>query len=133
MSNPTDLERPEDAYFPAIDYDGQPAGWFVVVQPIIPAERTSGGILLPDKAKDFEKALQTIAKVVAVGDLAYADPVKFPNGAWCKVGDYVRIPSYAGAKHPVIRSDHKGYIDLKIFNDDEILDTVKDFRRYIAN
>ena len=40
----------------------------------------------------------TVGRVLAVGNLAYKDLDKFPNGKWCDVGDYVCYGKHAGQK-----------------------------------
>jgi co-chaperonin GroES (HSP10) len=49
---------------------------------------------------------------------AYADKEKFPNGPWCKQGDWVVFGRYAGSR---IRIDGG---EVRLLNDDEILGTV---------
>ena len=38
--------------------------------------------------KDDISYLTTVGRVLKLGDLAYKDPDKFPNGVWCKENDY---------------------------------------------
>ena len=56
-----------------------------------------------------------MGRVLAIGDLAYKDETKFPNGAWCKVGDYVCYGKHAGTK-----LFYKG-IKLLVLFDDQIM------------
>ena len=51
--------------------------------------QTKGGILLPDAVKDDMSYLTTVGRVIKIGDLAYQDIDKFPNGPWCEVDDYI--------------------------------------------
>ena len=48
--------------------------------------------------KDDIAYLTTVGKVLSLGDLAYKDEDKFPNGNWCNVGDYVCYAKHAGQK-----------------------------------
>ena len=59
--------------------------------------------------------LTPVGRVLAIGDLAYMDDTKFPNGAWCKVGDYVCYGKHAGTK-----LFYKG-IKLLVLFDDQIM------------
>ena len=73
-------------------------GFHVLVRPLTVKSKTKGGIFIPDSTKDDMSYLTTVGKVIALGDLAYKDVDKFPNGDWCKVGDYVCYGKHAGTK-----------------------------------
>ena len=64
-------------------------GYHVLVRPVAIRTETKGGIILPDQFKDDVKYLTTVGRVLAVGETAYKDPNKFPNGQWCKAKDFV--------------------------------------------
>ncbi len=88
----------------------KPLGDHVVIKPLEAEEKTAGGILLPDTAK--EKS--TRGEVVAVGS-----GKTLPNGRTIKpavsVGDVVLYSKYAGSE---IKVDGK---ELKIVQESEIL------------
>ena len=73
-------------------------GFHVLVRPVSIKSKTKGGIFIPDSTKDDMSYLTTVGKVIALGDLAYRDTDKFPNGAWCQVGDHVCYGKHAGTK-----------------------------------
>ena len=73
-------------------------GYHVLVRPYAIRNETKGGILLPDKFADDMKYLTTVGKVVKIGDTAYRDEEKFPNGAWCCEGDFVCYTKHSGQK-----------------------------------
>jgi len=73
-------------------------GYHVLIRPISIKEKTKGGILLPDAVKDDISYLTTVGRVLKLGDLAYKDVDKFPNGQWCNVDDYVCYGKHAGQK-----------------------------------
>ena len=52
-------------------------GYHVLVRPVSIKQETKGGILLPDSTREDMAYLTTVGKVVAIGDLAYADEEKF--------------------------------------------------------
>ena len=62
-------------------------GYHILIQPVSVKKETKGGIILPDRVKDDVAYLTTVGKVLKLGDLAYQDEVKFPQGAWCKEDD----------------------------------------------
>jgi len=53
-----------------------------------------------------------------MGELCYKDKDRFPNGAWCKEGQFVIYGRYAGARFKTKYGEHR------ILNDDEIIGTV---------
>jgi co-chaperonin GroES (HSP10) len=91
-------------------------GFHVLVQPVSIREKTKGGIILPDKIRDDVSYLTTIGKVLKIGDSAYLDKEKFPNGPWCSVGDYVCYGKLSGQKFV-----YKGAKLLLIFDDQIIM------------
>lgn len=72
-------------------------GWFLVVRPVPVRAETKGGILLPDIVKHDYSYLNTVGKVLVVGDLAFKMP-EFAGEAWASVGDYVLYTKHAGQK-----------------------------------
>ena len=95
-------------------------GYHILVRPVSIKSKTKGGLLLPDSVKDDVAYLTTVGKVLAVGDLAYKDEDKFPNGKWCDVGDYVCYARHAGQK-----LYYKGVRLLLLF-DDQVMMKVND-------
>lgn len=95
-------------------------GFHIIVRPVSIREKTKGGIYLPDKVKDDISYLTTIGRVLKIGDLAYKDETKFPNGKWCDVGDYVCYGKHTGQKFV-----YKG-IKLLLIYDDQVIMKVDD-------
>ena len=95
-------------------------GYHVLVRPISIKEKTKGGILLPGSVKDDISYLTTVGRVLKIGNLAYKDKEKFPNGAWCKEDDYICYGKHAGQK-----LFYKG-IKLLLLFDDQIIMKVED-------
>ena len=58
--------------------------------------------------------------IVSLGPNAYADQDKFPNGPWCKEGDWVIFGRYAGARFRIEGGE------MRLLNDDEILAVISD-------
>jgi len=90
-------------------------GYTILIRPTSVKSKTKGGILLPDSTVEDISYLTTVGKVLSVGDSAYKDKEKFPNGSWCKVGDYVCYGKHTGTK--II---YKG-IKLLLVYDDQIM------------
>lgn len=96
-----------------------PVGYqLLVIKPKI-EEKTEGGIIKPHDFLRKEEAGSVLGMVLKLGDLAYKDEKKFPNGAWCQEGDFVLIGTYRGSRFSVDGEE------FTILYDDQILATVK--------
>ena len=100
----------------------EPTGYRMLVTPKQVSEKTEGGILLPEERRDKESEASMIMCVMKMGEDCYMDKKKFPNGPWCKVGDWVIVPSYAGTR-VLINGMH-----FRIINDDTVQAVVEDPR-----
>jgi len=96
----------------------KPSGWRILVLPFKASEKTKGGVLLTDKTLEDSQLTASVALVTALGPDAYQDKEKFPNGAWCKQGDWVVFGRYAGSRLKIDGGE------VRLLNDDEILGTV---------
>ena len=95
-------------------------GFHVLVRPASVKNKTKGGIFIPDSTKDDMSYLTTVGKVIALGELAYRDIDKFPNGEWCTVGDYVCYGKHAGTKL------YYQNVKLLLLFDDQVIMRVSD-------
>jgi co-chaperonin GroES (HSP10) len=91
-------------------------GYHVLIRPLSVRSETKGGILMPDSLKDDVQYLTTVGKVAKVGELAYKDIHKFPNGSWCSEGDFVCYGKHTGQKFL-----YKGIRYLLIYDDQVIM------------
>ena len=112
--------RPENMDQSVIDRIPKPTGWRIVVLPFRPPKKTKSGIVLAEQAVDRQNLATVCGYVVAVGELAYGDTEKFPNGPWCKKGDWIVFGRYAGARISIEGGE------IRILNDDEVLATIAD-------
>ena len=92
-----------------------PTGFRIVLFPLLLERKTKAGLHLTDETITEAQIATNVCRVLKVGPDAYKDKERFPNGAWCKVTDWVLITKYAGAR---IRIEGG---ELRIVNDDEIL------------
>jgi len=93
----------------------RPTGYRILILPFTASTVTKGGIHLAKATVDKERLATVVGYVVALGPDAYSDPHKFPEGAWCKEGDWVIFGRYAGARFQIEGGD------MRLLNDDEIL------------
>ena len=105
-----------------VDRIPQPTGWRIVVLPYRGAEKSKGGIVLADQTRERQQVTTVCGYVLAVGGLAYRDEVKFPNGAWCKKGDFILVRPHAGTRLVIHGRE------FRIINDDSVEGIVDDPR-----
>jgi co-chaperonin GroES (HSP10) len=109
----------------------KPTGYRILVVPYSYPKSSKGGILLADSTLKTEELAATVAYVIALGPDAYADPNKFPEGAWCKPGDYVLFGRYAGARI-VMQGEDNDDLPLRLLNDDEVLAVIDNPEDYVG-
>lgn len=100
-----------------------PAGYKILIALPKASETYEGSsILKSDKEKDLDHIMSIIGLVMDVGPQAYADTDRFPNGPWCKQGDYVMFRMNSGTRFKL------GGMEYRLMNDDNIEAVVADPR-----
>jgi chaperonin GroES len=102
----------------------EPKGYRLLIAAAKVEDKTKGGVIIPDERRDAEETASMIGYVLRVGPDAYSDVSRFPNGAWCKEGDYIIFRSYSGTRFKV---DGK---EFRLINDDTVEAVVEDPRGY---
>lgn len=97
-----------------------PTGWRMLILPYRGKAKTQGGVYLPDKVIDDGQLTTVVGYVMKQGPLCYKDADKFPDGPWCKQGDWVIFARYAGSRFKIEGGE------VRILNDDEILAVISD-------
>lgn len=92
------------------------AGFRILLIPVQHEEVTEGGIVLPKKVLDDQLNHAQIFRVIGMGNLAYQDEQRFPEGPYCVLGDYVYIGRYVGTRISTQYCE-----DLRLVADDEIM------------
>ena len=95
-------------------------GWRILVLPFKGKKKTKGGILYSDEQIDRQQLATVCGNVLAIGPQAYQDKERYPDGPWCKVGDWVIFARYAGSRFKIEGGE------VRLLNDDEIIATIKD-------
>lgn len=80
------------------------------------------GIAKADTTIRHDELLTTVLFVVDLGPDCYQDKTRFPNGAWCKKGDFVLVRPNAGTR--LVIHDR----EFRIINDDSVEAVVDDPR-----
>ena len=128
MNEPVASGEAELAWaFPSVDPGAKPLGGRILVQLRRTKKRTtSAGIILVEETKETEKWNNMVAKVVAIGPLAFKHRYTmqaWPEGSWCEIGDYLRVPKYGGDRWevPVPGQDEEDSALFMILNDHEVI------------
>ena len=85
-------------------------------------ESFDSGIIKADETRRHDELLTTVLFVVDLGPDCYADKDRFPNGPWCKKGDFILVRPNAGTR--LVIHDR----EFRIINDDSVEAVVEDPR-----
>ena len=96
----------------------QPTGWRMLVLPFRMSEKSKGGVLFGTETIDKQQVASQCGNVLAMGSECYNDKERYPNGPWCKVGDWVIFARYAGSRIQIDGGE------VRLLNDDEVLATI---------
>jgi len=124
-SNPDDVNA--TTTLPQTDEDKakqlpEPSGYRILCA-IPDAEKTyESGILKADTTLHHEEVLSTVFFVVKMGPDCYQDKGRFPNGPWCKVGDFILARPNSGTRLKIHGRE------FRIINDDSVEGIVQDPR-----
>ncbi|NDF74301.1 MAG: co-chaperone GroES [Betaproteobacteria bacterium] len=129
MNEPVACNDAEIAWaFPSVDPGAKPLGGRILVQIRRSKKKTTkGGIMLIEETKETEKWNTQVAKVIEIGKLAFChrDSMKsWPEGSWCEVGDYIRVPKWGGDRWEVKVPGEDSNEDPALFmiiNDHEVI------------
>lgn len=102
-----------------------PTGWkLLCVVPEVEAKiaGTSLDLVRDTASMRQEEHATTVLFVLRVGPDAYKDTAKFPNGAWCKEGDFVLVRTYSGTRFKIFGKE------FRLINDDQVDAVVLDPR-----
>ena len=100
----------------------KPSGYRILCAiPEVEKEYDSG-IIKADTTIHHEEVLTTVLFVVDMGSDCYQDKARFPNGAWCKQGDFILVRPNAGSRLVIHGRE------FRIINDDNVEAVVDDPR-----
>lgn len=98
----------------------KPVGYHLLIAMPEAEEAYESGIIKAAKTVQHENILSMVGAVIDMGGEAYGDESRFPNGPWCKVGDFVMFRSNSGTRFKV------GGKEFRLMNDDSIEAVVTD-------
>jgi len=97
----------------------QPTGWRMLVLPFKMKEKTKGGVILAETTLERQQVASQTGLVLRMGPDCYRDKDRYPDGPWCKEGDWVMFARYAGSRIKIEGGE------IRLLNDDEVLATIK--------
>lgn len=100
----------------------EPSGYRILCAIPEADKEFEGGILKADETLRNDEILSTVLFVVKLGSDCYKDPARFPNGAWCKEGDFILVRPNAGTRLVIHGRE------FRIINDDSVEAVVEDPR-----
>ena len=100
----------------------EPVGYRILCA-IPDAEKTfDSGLIKSAETVRNEEVLSTVFFVVKLGPDCYQDKNRFPNGAWCKEGDFILARPNSGTRLKIHNRE------FRIINDDSVEGIVQDPR-----
>lgn len=109
--------------FPEVDPGIQPLGTRILVQIMRTTMKSKGGLILVEETRETEKWNIQVAKVIALGPLAYRNrgtQEAWPEGMWVQPGDFVRVPRWNGDRVEVAVAGSEEPVMFVVFNDHDI-------------
>ena len=107
-----DLSKKESQKLP------KPTGWRLLVLPFKMKEKPKGGLIMAETTLERQQVASQCGLVVEMGQQCY-DKDRYPEGPWCKKGDWVVFARYAGSRIQIDGGE------VRLLNDDEILATIE--------
>lgn len=100
----------------------EPSGYRILCAIPDVEEQYESGLIKADQTMMYEEKLATVLFVVSLGPDCYQDKSRFPNGAWCKQGDFVIVRPNAGTRLLIHGKE------FRMINDDSVEAVVQDPR-----
>ena len=100
----------------------RPSGYRILCAIPEQEKEFDSGIAKADITIQHDEILTTVLFVVDLGPDCYKDESRYPNGAWCKKGDFVLVRPNAGTRLVIHGRE------FRIINDDSVEAVVDDPR-----
>ena len=100
----------------------KPTGYRMLIGLPEVEEKTDGGILKAQTTVNSEHVSSIVGFVIDMGPDCYNDKERFPDGAWCKEGDFIIMRAYSGTRLKIHGKE------FRIINDDTVEAVVDDPR-----
>ena len=100
----------------------EPTGYHILVGLPDKEEKFESGLLKADTTMYTEQVLATVFFVIKMGPDCYKDAKRFPNGPWCKEGDFILARPNTGTRLKIHGRE------FRLINDDVVEAVVQDPR-----
>lgn len=80
------------------------------------------GLIKAAHTMHYEQLLTNVLFVVDLGDMCYSDKERFPQGPWCKKGDFILCRANTGTRFKIHGRE------FRLINDDSVEAVVEDPR-----
>ena len=105
----------------------EPKGYKILIAiPKLDDKFENSRIVRADSHKKREETASIVGFVTKLGSIAYKDEDKFPDGPWCKEGDFIIMRAYSGTRFLV--QTEEGEQEFRLINDDMVEGVVADPR-----
>ncbi len=98
----------------------EPKGWKILIAMPKTDTKTEGGIIKATSTLKDEEVSNICGYVLKLGTECYQDSNRFPNGPWCKKGDWVVFRAYSGTRMKMYGQE------FRLINDDTVEAVVDD-------
>ena len=126
LGNPMPSINNEGEYIPIEQRAKQlpkPQGYRILCAiPDVDKQFEGSDLIKPDDLVKKDEILTTVLFVVELGPDCYKDASRFPNGPWCKPGDFILVRPNAGTRLVIHGKE------FRIINDDSVEAVVEDPR-----
>lgn len=125
---PTKREAPTEEELASMDVVEKatqiptPSGHKILCALIDVDDKFESGLLKSDETMKVEELTSPVLFVIKLGVSAYKDKDRFPDGPWCKEGDFVLTRPYTGTRINIHGKE------FRIINDDQVDGVVMDPR-----
>ena len=85
-------------------------------------DKFENGLLKPDSLQKIEEFSTVVLFVAKMGPDCFKDEKRFPNGPWCKEGDFILVRAYSGTRFKIHNRE------FRLINDDSVEAVVQDPR-----
>ena len=104
----------------------EPSGYRILIALPEADEKTEGGIIKAASLVERESVGSICGFVMKLGPDAYNDERRFPNGPYCKEGDWILMRSYTGTRFLVHGKE------FRLINHDSVEAVVQDPRGIVT-
>ena len=100
----------------------EPTGYHILVGLPEIEDKFDSGLIKADTTIHHEQVLATVFFVIKMGPDCYKDEKRFPNGPWCKEGDFILARPNSGTRLKIHGQE------FRLLNDDVVEAVVQDPR-----